>query len=261
MKSHHKIGPALRRLPGQGLHKAAEELWERDIQEPLMLACVGVVIFAIECLHAFGLVKPGIWFGVLVMLPTLAIATRKIIKALPKYRMMKRGEEGERIVAQYIERDLIPQGYSVFHDIQLEKDGKTFNIDHLLVGPNGVFAVETKNYSKPSRGEARVTYDGRQLLWNGKPRRAEDKQARSIAAAAHEYIADLTGTSVMVRPVLCAIGWFAASTALYQHPVLLVMEKTLGSVILKVPPPSGWNESNQHTVARIISRAQTSQGN
>lgn len=227
----------------------------------MTVAFVAVVIFIFECLHVTGLVKPSIWLGTSVMLVGVAIAARKIVKALPKYRMMKRGEEGERIVAQYIERDLIPQGYSVFHDIQLEKDGKTFNIDHLLVGPNGVFAVETKNYSKPSRGEARVTYDGRRLLWNGQPRRDEDKQARAIAAAAHEYIADLTGISVMVRPVLCAIGWFAASTALYQHPVLLVMEKTLGSVILKVPPPSGWNESNQHTVARIISRAQTSQGN
>ena len=261
MKPHHKIGPSLRHLPGQGLHKAAEELFEREVLEPLTVAFVGVVIFIIECLHAFGLVKPNIWIGALVMLLATAIAARKIIKGLPKYRMMKRGEEGERIVAQYIERDLIPQGYSVFHDIQLEKDGKTFNIDHLLVGPNGVFAVETKNYSKPTRGEARVTYDGRQLLWNGQTRRDEDKQARSIAAAAHEYIADLTGISVIVRPVLCAIGWFAASTALYQHPVLLVMEKTIGSVILKVPPPSGWNDSNQQMVTRIISRAQTSRGN
>lgn len=261
MTPHHKIGSTLRHLPGQGLHKVAEELWEREVEVPLTVAFVAVVIFILECLHATGLFKPSIWFGTLILLLGVAIAARKIVKALPKYRMMKRGEEGERIVAQYIERDLIPQGYSVFHDIQLEKDGKTFNIDHLLVGPNGVFAVETKNYSKPSRGEARVTYDGRRLLWNGHQRRDEDKQARAIAVAAHEYIADLTGTSVMVRPVLCAIGWFAASTALYQHPVLLVMEKTLGSVILKVPPPSGWNESNQHMVARIISRAQTSQGN
>lgn len=229
--------------------------------QPVMVAFVGVVIFLLECLHVSGLFKPSLLFGTLFMLLTTAIAARKIVKGLPKYRMMKRGEEGERIVAQYIERDLIPQGYSVFHDIQLEKDGKTFNIDHLLVGPNGVFAVETKNYTKPTRGEARVTYDGSQLLWNGLARREEDKQARSIAAAAHEYIADLTGISVIVRPVLCAIGWFAASTALYQHPVLLVMEKTLGSVIPKVPPPSGWNESNQQMVARIISRTQTSRGN
>ena len=260
MKPPHKIGPALRHLPGQGLHKAADELFEQEVMQPVMGAFVGIVIFILECLHVFGKFKPSIWFGVIVMLLTTSYAARKIIKGLPKYRMLKRGEEGERIVAQYIERDLIPQGYSVFHDIQLEKDGKTFNIDHLLVGPNGVFAVETKNYSKPSRGEARVTYDGRQLLWNGQPRHDEDKQARSIAAAAHEYIADLTGISVMVRPVLCAIGWFAASTALYQHPVLLVMEKTLGAVILKVPPPSGWNESNQQMVVRIISRAQTSRG-
>ena len=214
MKPHHKIGPALRHLPGQGLHQAAEELFEREVLGPLTLAFIGVVIFILECLHVSGLFKPSILFGALIMLLATAIAARKIIKGLPNYRMMKRGEEGERIVAQYIERDLIPQGYSVFHDIQLEKDGKTFNIDHLLVGPNGVFAVETKNYSKPSRGEARVTYDGRQLLWNGQPRRDEDKQARSIAAAAHEFVLPpFPGSRASVHPPSSSALWHLPSLA------------------------------------------------
>jgi len=42
-----------------------------------------------------------------------------------------------------------------------------FNIDHILVGPAGVFAGETKAPSKGSRGnrkdEAKVIYDGERL--------------------------------------------------------------------------------------------------
>lgn len=255
MKKPHKIQPAIRRLPGQRLREDAEEHFEQEIVAPMMLAFLGVAVLLLECLHVFGLLKPSIWFGAVVAILATAFAARKIAKGLSERRKMKRGEEGERLVAQYIERDLIPQGYAVFHDIQLAKDGKAFNIDHLLIGPNGVFAVETKNYSKPSRGEARVSYDGRQVLWNGKKHRDdESRQAQAAAASAHEYIADLTGISVKVRPVLCAVGWFAASTDLYQHPVLLVMEKTLGSVIPKVSAPPGWDTERQRMVVEKISR-------
>ena len=37
-----------------------------------------------------------------------------------------------------------------------------------------------------------------------------------------------------MKPVLCAVGWYVESTNLYGNPVLLVMEKTLASVIKKV---------------------------
>lgn len=254
MNKPHKIHSPIRRLPGQRLREASDEHFEQEIMVPVVLAFLGIVVLLLECLHVFGLVKPSIWFGVMVAILATAFAARKIAKGLPARRLMKRGEEGERIVAQYIERDLLPKGYAVFHDIQLTKDEKAFNIDHLLVGPNGVFAVETKNYSKPSRGEARVSYDGRQVLWNGEKRYDESRQAQAVAAAAHEYIADLTGIRVNVRPVLCAVGWFAASTDLYQHPVLLVMEKTLGSVVPKISPPPGWDEERRRLVVEKLSR-------
>ena len=53
----------------------------------------------------------------------------------------------------------------VYHDIP----GNNFNIDHVVVGPNGVFAVETEGRSKPNRGrgqsDATVVYDGRSLTF------------------------------------------------------------------------------------------------
>ena len=37
--------------------------------------------------------------------------------------------------------------FEILHNILLEKDGKTTQIDHIIVGRTGIFVVETKNYS------------------------------------------------------------------------------------------------------------------
>ena len=52
------------------------------------------------------------------------------------------------------------QGFHVYHDFPAEG----FNIDHIVVGAKGVFAVETKTRSKRTtanrREDATVEYDG-----------------------------------------------------------------------------------------------------
>ena len=208
---------------------------DEHVYDPLTIAFAGCVCFVFECLHVFSPVKPSLWIGGLFAVPTIAYAAYKCIVVRRKLRAYRRGEEGERIVAKAIEDNLIPRGYKVIHDIQLTKDGKRFNIDHLVIGGNGVFAVETKNYTKPRKGCAKVTYDGKQPYWNGMPHnKNEADQAESAANDAKELIARKTGMSVDVRPVLCCVGWWAASSDLYGHPVLLVMEKTIGNVIPKV---------------------------
>lgn len=251
MKTKNSQGVSIRRLPGQGIREEFDRRFEKDIADPLMIVGFGIVACVIECTHVWGKTAPNIWTGFIVLLGTIAYASYRITKGRKKLRDLRRGEEGERIVASYIERDLIPRGYAAFHDILLSRGGKTFNIDHLLVGPNGVFAIETKNYSKP-RGEAKVIYDGQRILWNHRKRGDEARQAQAIASAACEYIAELTGKRVFVQPVLCAVGWFASSTDLYGHRVLLVMEKTLGSVIPKMPIGTELSESDrQMLVARL----------
>ncbi|MBU1055794.1 MAG: NERD domain-containing protein [Proteobacteria bacterium] len=43
---------------------------------------------------------------------------------------------------------LFKVGYKVYHDFPAEK----FNIDHIIIGPAGVYAVETKARQKPTTG-------------------------------------------------------------------------------------------------------------
>jgi hypothetical protein len=51
-------------------------------------------------------------------------------------------------------------GYQVFHDVQFERR----NVDHVVVGPKGVFALETKTRRKPFKEKNRVAFDG-EAVW------------------------------------------------------------------------------------------------
>ena len=230
------IGTSIKRLPGQGLREERDKLLESQVSEPRVIMLAGWTMLLIECVHVFLKTPPSIWFGVPFAVAATAYALLKVRKAKRILRNYRRGEEGERIVSQAIEQDLIPLGYTVFHDIPLEKDGRRFNIDHLLIGDNGIFAIETKNYEKPKKGSPEVKYDGKSILWNGVAHRNRDEIAQALGSAqsARKLIAELAGINVYVHPVLCAVGWCARSTDLYGHPVLLTMEKTLKSTIPKV---------------------------
>lgn len=54
-----------------------------------------------------------------------------------------KGDMGEKIVSDYL-KDL-PKGYYVFNDLTIP-NGKG-NIDHLVIGPTGIFLIETKHFS------------------------------------------------------------------------------------------------------------------
>jgi len=61
-----------------------------------------------------------------------------------RFHALHQGIEGERAVGQFLER-LREDGYHVFHDLT----GDGFNIDHVLIGPAGIFTIETRTWSKP----------------------------------------------------------------------------------------------------------------
>ena len=250
------VGKSIKRLPGQALREERDKILERMFDDPCTLMFAGWVILVIELMHVYGKLAPNIWFGIVPMVVLTAYCLRKVVLGRRMLRNYRRGEEGERIVAQAIEHDLIPLGYTVFHDIPFEKDGRRFNIDHLLIGSNGIFAIETKNYVKPAKGAPEVRYDGTTILWNGMRHTKCDEiaQARAAAVSAKELIDDLTGFNVYVHPVLCAVGWFVKSTDLYGHPVLLVMEKVLKSVIPNVKAKKELSEADRNKIIAALKR-------
>ena len=53
------------------------------------------------------------------------------------------GELGVRLILKKLKKE----EFEVLHNIMLMKDGKTTQIDHIIVGRTGIFVVETKNYN------------------------------------------------------------------------------------------------------------------
>ncbi len=117
------------------------------------------------------------------------------------------GLDCEMAVAQELNQ-LMLEGYNVYHDFPAEG----FNIDHIVIGPKGVFAVETKGRSKPDKKggteEATVTYDGEKLTFPGWSEKEPLDQAIRQAKWLSQWMNSAVGEPVSVSPVLVLPGWF-----------------------------------------------------
>ncbi|MEG0295874.1 MAG: nuclease-related domain-containing protein [Clostridium sp.] len=79
-----------------------------------------------------------------VIIILIIFVLRKLVKPMAK------GEVGEREVNKKLES---LKGYIVLKDILLKTDNGTTQIDHILVGPKGVFVIETKNFGGTIYGD------------------------------------------------------------------------------------------------------------
>lgn len=113
-------------------------------------------------------------------------------------RAWARGAEGERATAGVL-RKMEAEGFRVLHDRQIP--GSRANIDHIVIGPPGVFVVETKHYS------GKVTARGGSLYYKGRCIDRYLDQARRDADAVHTTLDSLLASAgVDVQPVLCVHG-------------------------------------------------------
>jgi hypothetical protein len=110
-------------------------------------------------------------------------------------RAWRRGAHGEMFVGWLLGR--LPDGWYVFNDIPVGERGA--NIDHLVVGPGGVFTVNTKNLT------GKVWVAPRALLVNGRKTDYLPKASREARRAATR-LALVLGRPVPVRGMLAIIA-------------------------------------------------------
>jgi hypothetical protein len=139
-----------------------------------------------------------------------------------KNKRVRLGWEGERAVGEELNQ-LMLQGYRVFHDIPKELRG---NVDHVVVGPNGVFAIETKAISKDGNakgGDAvKIAFDGKQMIFpNGRKLTDPLDQSMQHATWLKKFLLSSTGESFAVTPVVVIPGWFISRTGPSKEVFLL----------------------------------------
>jgi hypothetical protein len=192
------------RLPGQSLEEERRSLLEDKFENWALAAAFLLALACLEWFRYFWPLPPQPWLMTACALAMLGLAARRFRQILPTLKQLRQGIEGEKAVGQFLER-LRSDGYQVFHDVVAEG----FNIDHVLIGPAGVFTVETKTWSKPARGDARICYDGNTLTVAGRtPDRDPLVQARSQARWLKNLLTESTGRQFAVRPVLVFPGWY-----------------------------------------------------
>jgi len=151
-------------------------------------------------------VKPPIWQGFQTVFALLVcgIAVWRVTKLRRAISDHALGLRGEKFVGQWLEQ-LRKEGYEVLHDIP----GDGHNIDHVLVGPAGAFAVEAKTISKPAKGDAKVVFDGESITVNGEsPDRDPIIQAKAAARELREIVSETCGRTLDVRGVVLYPGWY-----------------------------------------------------
>jgi len=220
------------RNPGQSLDERIEDIWNDGVMTWAMVASFFTLFAMFEWLRWYDPFPPNSRF-VFTAIATLfvAVAYWKIRRTKKEVRRLKLGLAGEKAVGQELEK-LREKGYRVFHDILADK----FNVDHVIIGPGGIFAVETKTYSIPSGKRAEVRFDGHVLTCNGKTMdRDPIRQAKAQAVWIHDLLEESSGRSYFIKPVLLFPGWWVAPTENNPHDLWVLNPKALPGFIEREP--------------------------
>lgn len=215
------------RNPGQSLDEQISDLAYDNILAPSLMALFLMVMAGLEWWRYYypQTPVPLLYTGIAVV--AIGYAAFRILRIIPKLRALRLGRDGEKVVGQYLER-LREQGYQVFHDVV----GVGFNVDHVLIGPAGIFSIETKTFSKRPGPDAKALFDGERIVVD---RLTLDRdpivQAKAQSAWLSQLIGESTGRKFLVRPVALFPGWFVESKKGVRRDVWVLNPKALPDFI------------------------------
>ena len=164
-----------------------------------------------------------------------------------RYRHATQGAAGELETAKVLA--LLPASFTVLNDFPLSG----FNVDHVVVGPTGVWAIETK--SQPGHVEERED-----SVWlNGRPMyRDPRRQARGGAAAIAELVERKTGKRCWVEALVCFPN--ATVTANGNQAEARVVERGRLLMCLRLSPMSLARDERDR-IAEVLAAAKERSAN
>lgn len=166
------------------IHGVAGE-WARVKGSVLGLWPLFLGVFAAGFSVAVCIASPGLGISLLVV--SLGFVMWSLMIGLRRVERFFKGARGEERVSGILQS--LPASYHVFNDFAA---GRT-HVDHVVVGPGGVFAVETKFW------KGKVTIEDGHILLNGQlPDRSPVGQVLREAA--------------LVKDALSRAGWGGAVT-------------------------------------------------
>jgi hypothetical protein len=124
-------------------------------------------------------------------------------------RAWRVGAKGEQLVAGQLER--LGPSWHVIHSVTLSETGT--DLDHLVIGPAGVFCLNTKSHP-----DAKVWVAGDTFLVNGhRPEHNYVRASRSEGRKVSRVLTAACGFDVAVQPVVVVVN--AAGLEVKEQPV------------------------------------------
>jgi hypothetical protein len=161
-------------------------------------------------------------------LAAVAAGWRLRFRPSPEAVAWRRGAVGERRTARLL-GPLERQGWAVLHDLALP--GSQANLDHMVIGPGGVFVIDSKQY----RGRLQLDPTGR--LWHGRYPLAPALGAVSFEADQAAQV--LTDPDVVVRPIMAIHGAQVPWGKVVVQGVPVVPARRLRSMLHQLPAVLG----------------------
>ena len=211
---HFPFKDTVIREPGYGQRKAVERVWDELSQYLFLLPVYPLVMYTVilQSRVTQGHYSP-VLIGICVAgsVAVIGVSLFKIWRLLATSHCLRLGYAGEVIVGQALNQ-LMLQGYHVFHDVPF--DG--FNVDHVVIGPGGVFVVETKLRTKriatdKSNKTHKVRFDGKALYFPDHPTVPVTKaldQARDEARDVSRWLSNASSQPVTAQAVLVLPSWW-----------------------------------------------------
>jgi len=137
--------------------------------------------------------------GILFLVLAVAVAAAANYSRVRLQAFLK-GAKGEEVAAR--ELNLLPPPYTVFHGLDIRRLPQSAatgsDLDHVVIGPTGIFVVETKNWSDS------ITIKNGELLYDGiTPTRPPLEQVKNETQSLRKYLKSETGQDFEIQPVLC----------------------------------------------------------
>jgi hypothetical protein len=210
------------RTAGESLQEEAERFLDEYMLPFWMFATFCLIVVVFEWVRwAFDGSFHPVLFTILGAVAS-AICLYKFFRGRQHLRDLRLGREGELTVAQMLD-ELRAYGFQVFNDIV----GDGYNIDHVVVGPTGVYAIETKTRSIPTDRHAKVVYDGERIEVDGfAPERDPIAQALACADSVRDMLPHVMPRQVLVQPVVVFPGRWVEGEEFNRRAKVWVLNAT-----------------------------------
>jgi len=193
---------SLRRLAGQSVRDERDKLLNDTLADYLLLIMIFWLLAGWEWFHRWKPLPAGAEILTGAALLVTAYCVVRIFRMRKEIGNLNQAEKGERRVSELLTQ-LRRKRYVAFDDLLVDQS----NIDHVLVGPGGIFAIETKAYSIFGNGCVGVDESGVLRLSNKPALKNPLRQSAASAADIAKILKDRMRRDFDVIPVLIFPGW------------------------------------------------------